>query len=212
MTRPVAIDTSTYDPNCRACQRLASFLDKVKSAHPLYFCKPVPPFGDQNAWLLIVGLAPGMHGANASGRPFTGDYAGIMLYQTLFDYGWATHPTSLSVDDDMKSRMETVGFVCAYYSLLQEIFERVICMLLELDQDTGKLITGSLNILPAANMAISLARHMNAGNMAFLDGHVEIVMPAKVPSDPSWPAGADAYRIANHLDFPSNTDYPYKGQ
>ena len=102
MTRPVAIDTSVYDPDCRACQRLASFLDKVKSAHPLYFCKPVPPFGDLKAWLLIVGLAPGMHGANASGRPFTGDYAGILLYQTLFDYGWATHPTSLSADDDMK--------------------------------------------------------------------------------------------------------------
>ena len=102
MTRPVALDTTIYDQDCRACQRLASFLDKVKSAHPTYFCKPVPPFGDQLAWLLIVGLAPGMHGANASGRPFTGDYAGLLLYQTLFDYGWATHPTSLSATDEMK--------------------------------------------------------------------------------------------------------------
>ena len=98
----IPLFADVYDENCRACQRLASFLDKVKSAHPLYFCKPVPPFGDQQAWLLIVGLAPGMHGANASGRPFTGDYAGILLYQTLFDFGWATHPQSRAADDDLK--------------------------------------------------------------------------------------------------------------
>src|SRR4051812_9126421 len=102
MTRPAALSTETYNADCRACQRLSSFLDQVKASHPVYFCKPVPPFGDQNAWLLIVGLAPGMHGANASGRPFTGDYAGVLLYQTLFDFGWATHPTSLSADDELK--------------------------------------------------------------------------------------------------------------
>ena len=100
MTRPAALSTEIYNADCRACQRLATFLDAVKSTHPTYFCKPVPPFGDPDAWLLIVGLAPGMHGANASGRPFTGDYAGILLYQTLFDFGWATHPISKSADDD----------------------------------------------------------------------------------------------------------------
>ena len=91
-----------YDAECRACQRLASFLVKVKAENPAYFCKPVPPFGDPNAWLLIVGLAPGMHGANASGRPFTGDYAGIILYQTLFDFGWSTQPQSQSADDPLR--------------------------------------------------------------------------------------------------------------
>ena len=102
MSRLSAAPGATYDRDCRACQRLAAFLDKVKSAHPTYFCKPVPPFGDDKAWLLIVGLAPGMHGANASGRPFTGDYAGILLYQTLFDFGWATRPQSLAADDDLQ--------------------------------------------------------------------------------------------------------------
>ena len=92
----------TYDRDCRACQRLATFLDKVKLANPSYFCRPVPPFGDAGAWLLIVGLAPGMHGANASGRPFTGDYAGILLYQTLFDFGWATRAESRAADDDLQ--------------------------------------------------------------------------------------------------------------
>ena len=58
--------------------------DEVRAAHPAYWCRPVPPFGDDaGAPLVIVGLAPGMHGANASGRPFTGDYAGILLYETL---------------------------------------------------------------------------------------------------------------------------------
>ena len=102
MSRHTSPAGATYDADCRACQRLATFLDKVKVANPVYFCKPVPPFGDDQAWLLIVGLAPGMHGANASGRPFTGDYAGILLYQTLFDFGWATHPQSLSAADDLK--------------------------------------------------------------------------------------------------------------
>ena len=91
-----------YDGECRACQRLAVFRDKVKAENPEYFCRPVPPFGDPDAWLVIVGLAPGMHGANASGRPFTGDYAGILLYQTLFEFGWATKPQSTSADDDLK--------------------------------------------------------------------------------------------------------------
>jgi uracil-DNA glycosylase family 4 len=91
-----------YDVDCRACQRLAVFLDRVKATNPGYFCRPVPPFGDPDAWLVIVGLAPGMHGANATGRPFTGDYAGILLYQTLFDYGWATQPVSKSADDPLR--------------------------------------------------------------------------------------------------------------
>jgi uracil-DNA glycosylase family 4 len=59
----------------------------------------VAPFGDPQARLVIVGLAPGMHGANASGRPFTGDYAGILLYETLHDFGYADTPISRSAAD-----------------------------------------------------------------------------------------------------------------
>jgi uracil-DNA glycosylase family 4 len=93
---------SQYDIDCRRCARLAAFLDQVHDEYPAYFCKPVPPFGDQRARLIIVGLAPGMHGANASGRPFTGDYAGILLYATLFKFGFSTHATSSGVDDGLK--------------------------------------------------------------------------------------------------------------
>lgn len=82
--------------------RLAVFLDEVKARNPDYFCRPVPPFGDAGARLLIVGLAPGMHGANRTGRPFTGDYAGILLYETLHKYGLASHARSIAADDDLK--------------------------------------------------------------------------------------------------------------
>lgn len=91
-----------YDAGCRACPRLAAFLDDVEAEHPNYFCRPVPPFGPRGAPLLIVGLAPGKHGANATGRPFTGDYAGILLYQTLYDLGLASAPESLSADDGLQ--------------------------------------------------------------------------------------------------------------
>mgnify|MGYP000897800668 FL=1 len=94
--------TLTYDQQCRRCPRLAGFLDEVKLDHPDYFCRPVPPFGDAQARLLIVGLAPGMHGANRSGRPFTGDYAGILLYQTLHKFGFASLPVSTSADDSLR--------------------------------------------------------------------------------------------------------------
>ena len=90
-----------FDLECRDCPRLAGFLDEVQERFPSYHCRPVPPFGDEEARLLIVGLAPGMHGANATGRPFTGDHAGILLYQMLHQFGFSTHPESVAADDDL---------------------------------------------------------------------------------------------------------------
>ena len=87
---------SSFDSGCRRCPRLAGFLDDVRTRHPDYYAKPVPPFGDAAPRLFIVGLAPGMHGANRSGRPFTGDYAGVLLYDTLHRYGYASAPQSLA--------------------------------------------------------------------------------------------------------------------
>ena len=90
-----------FDIDCRACPRLAGFLDEVAAQHPGYYCRPVPPFGDAGARLLIVGLAPGLHGANRTGRPFTGDHAGILLYQTLYRFGFASGSESVSADDGL---------------------------------------------------------------------------------------------------------------
>ena len=95
---------TTFDLDCRRCPRLATFLDEVKHDFPDYHARPVPPFGDPDARLLIVGLAPGLHGANASGRPFTGDHAGIILYQTLHRFGYASAPESLAADDGLELR------------------------------------------------------------------------------------------------------------
>ena len=94
--------SAEFDPHCRACPRLAGFLDDVKREHPDYYARPVAPFGDTAPWLLIVGLAPGMHGANRTGRPFTGDHAGILLYDTLHAFGFASQPTSVSADDGLQ--------------------------------------------------------------------------------------------------------------
>ena len=91
-----------FDAGCRDCSRLADFLDRVRADHPDYHCAPVPAFGDPAARLLLVGLAPGMHGANASGRPFTGDYAGVLLYRTLHHFGLATRPQSVSAEDGLR--------------------------------------------------------------------------------------------------------------
>jgi uracil-DNA glycosylase len=93
--------TNPFDPHCRRCPRLAAFLDSVHLDHPDYFCRPVPPFGDPAARLLIVGLAPGMHGANRSGRAFTGDHAGILLYRTLHKFGLASAPSSVAANDGL---------------------------------------------------------------------------------------------------------------
>jgi len=92
----------TFDAKCRKCPRLSAFLTDVRAAHPDYHAAPVPAFGDRQPKLLIVGLAPGMHGANRSGRPFTGDYAGILLYQTLYDLGLASAPVSEHAADGLK--------------------------------------------------------------------------------------------------------------
>ncbi len=77
-------------------------MDQIKEDHPGYHCRPVAPFGDLKARLLVVGLAPGKHGANASGRPFTGDHAGILLYQTLHRFGFASRPESIAGDDGLE--------------------------------------------------------------------------------------------------------------
>jgi uracil-DNA glycosylase family 4 len=90
-----------YDRNCTACPRLAKFLQESRHRFPDYFCRPVPPFGDERPWLLIAGLAPGLHGANRTGRPFTGDFAGILLYETLFALGLANQPNGSSPDDGL---------------------------------------------------------------------------------------------------------------
>jgi uracil-DNA glycosylase len=96
--------SAAYDPGCTRCPRLARFLEETRGRHAGYWARPVPSFGASAPTLVIVGLAPGMHGANRTGRPFTGDFAGILLYQTLYEFGLASAPQSGSAQDGLELR------------------------------------------------------------------------------------------------------------
>ena len=100
--RTTAIASPAFDPACRDCPRLAAYLDRVRTDHPDYHARPVASFGPARAGLLVVGLAPGMHGANRTGRPFTGDHAGILLYKVLHGQGFASHAGSADPDDGLR--------------------------------------------------------------------------------------------------------------
>jgi uracil-DNA glycosylase len=93
---------SSFALTCTRCPRLARHLQTVRKEYPDYHARPVAPFGVAQPKLLIVGLAPGMHGANATGRPFTGDYAGILLYETLHQFGFSTKSESTALGDGLK--------------------------------------------------------------------------------------------------------------
>ena len=95
---------STAEPprDCALCPRLAQFRSENRRAQPDYFNAPVPTFGASDARLLIVGLAPGLHGANRTGRPFTGDYAGDLLYKTLRKHGLAKGDYLQRADDGLE--------------------------------------------------------------------------------------------------------------
>jgi uracil-DNA glycosylase family 4 len=92
----------TPDADCALCPRLAAMRAANRLAFPEWHNAPVPSFGGSDAKLLIVGLAPGLRGANRTGRPFTGDYAGQLLYRTLIKFGFATGDYAESADDGLR--------------------------------------------------------------------------------------------------------------
>ncbi len=89
---------------CRKCPRLVAFREEAKRRYPDYFCLPVPALGADDAKIVIVGLAPGLHGANATGRPFTGDFAGLLLYRTLYRLGLSNQAEASALDDGLELR------------------------------------------------------------------------------------------------------------
>lgn len=138
-----------FDADCRLCPRLADFLDEGRASHPGYHCAPVPPFGALHPQLLIVGLAPGFHGANATGRPFTGDYAGILLYETLHAHGWSNQPVSSARDDGLKLRncRITNAVKCVPPANKPTPFEIQTC---------NRYLKAELNGLPAETVILAL--------------------------------------------------------
>ena len=95
------IRPNLHDDSCKLCPRLTDYLADTRERFPEYRCLPVPSFGNVGAKVLVVGLAPGLHGANATGRPFTGDHAGKLLYSTLFNRGLSNQPDSVYVGDGL---------------------------------------------------------------------------------------------------------------
>jgi uracil-DNA glycosylase family 4 len=99
--QPPTLARTEPDRNCPLCPRLASFREAARAREPEWFNSPVPSFGDPDGRLLIVGLAPGLQGANRTGRPFTGDFAGDLLYATLLEYGFANGKYQARPDDGL---------------------------------------------------------------------------------------------------------------
>jgi uracil-DNA glycosylase family 4 len=95
---------SLPSPNCPLCPRLVAYREATRAQHPDWFNGPVPSFGPTDARLLLVGMAPGVSGANRTGRPFTGDHAGILLYHTLIKYGFALGTYLADPADGMELR------------------------------------------------------------------------------------------------------------
>lgn len=103
MVFPASSLPATEPPrDCPLCPRLVAFRDELRAEHPGWWNAPVPAWGDPEAWLAVVGLAPGKHGANRTGRPFTGDFAGELLYATLIKFGLATGTYAASPNDDVQ--------------------------------------------------------------------------------------------------------------
>ena len=94
--------------NCSKCRRLYNFRKKNQSNNPDWFNAPVPTFGELSSSLLIVGLAPGLQGANKTGRPFTGDYAGDLLYKTINKFNFSKGKYAGTIDDSLKLKDCTI--------------------------------------------------------------------------------------------------------
>lgn len=94
--------------NCSKCRRLYNFRKKNQSNNPDWFNAPVPTFGELSSSLLIVGLAPGLQGANKTGRPFTGDYAGDLLYKTINKFNFSKGKYAGTIDDSLKLKNCTI--------------------------------------------------------------------------------------------------------
>lgn len=97
------------DKNCPICPRLCAFREENKVIFPSYWNAPVPSFGELSAQLLVVGLGPGLHGANQTGRPFTGDYAGFTLYHSLQKYNFAEGNYFATLPETLDIRMKAAG-------------------------------------------------------------------------------------------------------
>lgn len=125
----LAVDPAEPARDCPLCPRLVAYREANRAAHPDWWNGPAPSFGDPDARLLIVGLAPGRAGANRTGRPFTGDFAGVLLYETLIATGFAVGHYGARPDDGLRlvGAMITNAVRCAPPGNKPETLEEATC-------------------------------------------------------------------------------------
>jgi uracil-DNA glycosylase len=165
--------SAAYDPGCTRCPRLARFLEETRTRHAGYWARPVPSFGAAAPTLLIVGLAPGMHGANRTGRPFTGDFAGILLYQTLHEFGLASAPQSNSAQDGLELRnARIVNAVKCVPPANKPLPEEIRCCNAFLKEELAALpaVRVYLALGRIAHEAVLMTRGLKRGNFPFAHG------------------------------------------
>lgn len=166
-----------FDPDCRHCSRLATLLDEVKAEYPDYHARPVAPFGAKKIQLLIVGLAPGMHGANATGRPFTGDLSGEMLYRTMYEFGFCNKPVSESADDGLKCRITNA--VKCLPPQNRPTTDEVKCCSRFLKQELDELKPGTVVLALGSIAHNAILRTLNLKQGQYKFGHLhEYALPA----------------------------------
>jgi uracil-DNA glycosylase family 4 len=143
--------------DCRACPRLVEWREKVARekraafADQEYWGRPVPPFGDPDGWLLIVGLAPAAHGGNRTGRMFTGDRSGDWLFASMHRTGFANQPTAVSVDDGLRvtGAYITAPVRCAPPANKPTLVERDTCL---------QYLVRELGLLPSVSVIVALGK------------------------------------------------------
>jgi len=171
----------SFNPDCQRCPRLAAHLKKLRIRYPDYHNRPVAPYGAASPDLLIVGLAPGMHGANRTGRPFTGDFAGILLYQTLYEFGFSNNSRALSRDDGLQlNRCRITNAVKCLPPGNKPTIEEIRCCNGYLKNEIGQLANHSviLALGTVAHQAVLRATGLAVTGKRFSHGAIH-----KLPGD-----------------------------
>jgi uracil-DNA glycosylase family 4 len=172
---PPAILDRTPGSDCALCPRLAAYRQANRTANPAWFNAPVPSFGALDARLLVVGLAPGVRGANRTGRPFTGDFAGQLLYQTLLHFGLAAGEYGADPADGLQllDCRVTNAVRCVPPGNLPVPVEIAACNpFLAAEISAMPRLRGVLALGGVAHKAVLRSRGLRASHVPFGHGHI----------------------------------------
>lgn len=172
--------------DCPLCPRLAAFRAAQRQAHPDWFNAPVPSFGAAEPELLIVGLAPGLRGANRTGRPFTGDYAGDLLYRTLLKHGFAAGIYAADAADGLELRRARItnAVRCVPPQNKPETSEIAACgRFLEAELATAARLKAILALGAIAHNAVLAAKGLKRARYKFAHGAVHELPDGTILAD-----------------------------